>query len=128
MKTRIPRRNGFPHGFTLIELLTRAKSAASSTACKNNLRQLGMALSFYVDEFGATQQAGKPTEEPPVNVTGRWEVTVPTTQTQGYFRLRKPSSTLVLSTPTTGHSDYSMSTEDFPNSNPAGCTLQVRAL
>ena len=26
----------------------------------------------------------------PVNKNGRWEVTVPTTQSQGYFRLRKP--------------------------------------
>jgi prepilin-type N-terminal cleavage/methylation domain-containing protein/prepilin-type processing-associated H-X9-DG protein len=57
-------------GFTLIELLVviaviallaalllpalgRAKETANSAACKSNLRQLGLALNLYVDEFQA---------------------------------------------------------------------------
>jgi len=56
-------------GFTLIELLvviaviailaalllptlSRAKSSAKSAACKNNLRQQGLALIMYVDDYG----------------------------------------------------------------------------
>src|SRR5262245_45527629 len=55
-------------GFTLIELLVviavigilasilipslkRAKASAMSAACKNNLRQIGVALRLYVDDF-----------------------------------------------------------------------------
>src|SRR2546426_7208603 len=55
-------------GFTLIELLvviaviailaalllptlSRAKASAKSAACKNNLRQIGIGLRLYVDEF-----------------------------------------------------------------------------
>jgi prepilin-type processing-associated H-X9-DG protein/prepilin-type N-terminal cleavage/methylation domain-containing protein len=62
-----PRR---PAAFTLIELmvvtsiiallaslslagLNRAKNAASSVKCINNLRQLGIALQLYVDDYGA---------------------------------------------------------------------------
>jgi prepilin-type N-terminal cleavage/methylation domain-containing protein/prepilin-type processing-associated H-X9-DG protein len=57
-------------GFTLIELvvviaiiailaalllpaLTHAKESARSTACKNNLRQVGLALRMYVEDYGA---------------------------------------------------------------------------
>src|SRR6266571_7115543 len=57
------------HGFTLVELLvviaviailaalllpalSRAKSSAKSAACKSNLRQQGLALIMYVDDYG----------------------------------------------------------------------------
>src|SRR5439155_9511789 len=56
------------NGFTLVELLVviaviailaalllpalaRAKASAKSAACKSNLRQLGLALSMYVDDY-----------------------------------------------------------------------------
>jgi prepilin-type N-terminal cleavage/methylation domain-containing protein len=59
---------GHGHGFTLIELLvviavigilamlflpklSSAKAAAKSTACRSNLRQLGVGLSLYVHDF-----------------------------------------------------------------------------
>jgi hypothetical protein len=32
----------------------------------------------------------KPTDTLPMNKNGQWEVTMPTTQSQSYFRLRKP--------------------------------------
>jgi prepilin-type processing-associated H-X9-DG protein len=35
----------------LFPALNRAKASAKSTACKNNLRQLGIALRLYLDEF-----------------------------------------------------------------------------
>ena len=35
----------------LLPALTRAKASAKSAACKNNLRQLGISLSLYVDAF-----------------------------------------------------------------------------
>src|SRR2546426_10169292 len=56
-------------GFTLVELLVviaviailaalllpalaKAKASAQSAACKSNLRQLGLALNMYVDDWG----------------------------------------------------------------------------
>ena len=56
------------HGFTLVELLlviaviailavllfsalAKAKASAQSAACKSNLRQLGLALSMYVNDY-----------------------------------------------------------------------------
>src|SRR5580658_1309841 len=35
----------------LLPALTQAKSQAKSAYCKNNLRQIGMALNMYVDEY-----------------------------------------------------------------------------
>ena len=57
------------HGFTLVELLVviaviailaalllpvlaKGKAAAKSAACKSNLRQLGLALNIYVNDYG----------------------------------------------------------------------------
>ena len=37
----------------LLPALTRARSAADSTACKNNLRQIGAALAMYVGDYNA---------------------------------------------------------------------------
>jgi len=36
----------------LLPTLSRAKSSAKSAACKNNLRQQGLALIMYVDDYG----------------------------------------------------------------------------
>ena len=66
----------FDRGFTLIELLvviaiiailaalllpslTRAKASAKSAECKSNLRQIGIGLSLYVDQFEAYPQSMK---------------------------------------------------------------------
>jgi len=35
----------------LLPALTRAKNAAASTACKSNLRQIGIAVELYVSDF-----------------------------------------------------------------------------
>jgi prepilin-type N-terminal cleavage/methylation domain-containing protein len=68
MKRRVATSSGFQLGFTLIELLvviaviailaalllpalSRARDAAKSAACKGNLRQLGIALTMYVDDY-----------------------------------------------------------------------------
>jgi hypothetical protein len=39
---------------------------------------------------GLNATSWRPTDTVPVNKNGQWEVTMPTTQSQGYFRLRKP--------------------------------------
>lgn len=69
MKTRTNTSRASHAGFTLIELLVviaviailaalllpvlaTSKAAAQSAACKSNLRQLGMALNMYVDDYG----------------------------------------------------------------------------
>jgi prepilin-type N-terminal cleavage/methylation domain-containing protein/prepilin-type processing-associated H-X9-DG protein len=69
-RVRSPQAPHLSHGFTLVELLvviaviavlvslllpalSRAKSAAWSTRCKANLRQLGIALTLYVDDHKA---------------------------------------------------------------------------
>jgi prepilin-type N-terminal cleavage/methylation domain-containing protein len=64
------RQSKFPPGFTLVELLVviaiiailgslllprlqHAKESALSAVCASNLRQIGLALNIYTDEFGA---------------------------------------------------------------------------
>lgn len=37
----------------LLPALSRARSAADSTVCKNNLRQIGVALKLYTGDYGA---------------------------------------------------------------------------
>src|SRR5438876_1307668 len=69
-KARRSRSTSAMVGFTLVELLVviaiiailaalllpglrRAKESALSAACRNNLRQIGIALNLYTGEFGA---------------------------------------------------------------------------
>ncbi len=88
MKTRHPR----ARGFTLIELLvviaiiailaalllpalSRAKAKAYSARCQGNLRQIGLALRMYVDDFGKypyyALEANRPGQSPTMP-SGMW--------------------------------------------------------
>jgi prepilin-type N-terminal cleavage/methylation domain-containing protein len=78
-----------PRGFTLIELLVvisiigilvalllpaldRAKGSAKSAACKSNLRQIGVGLRLYVDDF-----SGFPLTWPATSTNANSEAGIP---------------------------------------------------
>jgi prepilin-type N-terminal cleavage/methylation domain-containing protein/prepilin-type processing-associated H-X9-DG protein len=84
---------GSPSGFTLSELLiviavvgllaalclpsvSRAKVSARSIACENNLQQIGLSLSLYVNDFSAYPLYADATPNRPAPPGGLWDTSL----------------------------------------------------
>jgi prepilin-type N-terminal cleavage/methylation domain-containing protein/prepilin-type processing-associated H-X9-DG protein len=81
----------------LLPVLARAKAAADATVCRNNLRQIGIGLRLYVDEFRAYPRFIEGDYYGPI----LWETLRPYVGA-GYPEFTMPSSGQLQATPKSG--------------------------